>query len=220
LVGGLYVVILFNLTLPLLSVGFLGEEHQLPDLFEVFRRTEYWVWLLLMGLAQIALLTVPVRVASRRPTSRRTVLLPILAGGLMAAGLAVGAAASIYELVTRLEGPPDVFVMGVLPAIALTTWIGWSIVFARLSRRQPATDVVTRQCRVLLRGSILEFLIAVPTHIVARYRDYCCAGFMTFLGITMGTAVMLYAFGPAVFFLFVGRWRQLHPDKASARTPD
>jgi hypothetical protein len=27
-------------------------------------------------------------------------------------------------------------------------------------------------------------------------------------------AVMLFAFGPAVYFLFVARWKQLHPQPA------
>jgi len=76
-------------------------------------------------------------------------------------------------------------------------------------------DLVSRQCRCLLKGSVLELLIAVPTHIVARYRDYCCAGFMTFIGLTMGVSVMLFAYGPAVFFLFAERWKRLHPARTS-----
>ena len=64
----------------------------------------------------------------------------------------------------------------------------------------------------MLRGSILELLIAVPTHIAARNRDYCCAGFMTFVGLTFGISVMLFSYGPAVFFLYVERWRRLHPE--------
>ena len=58
--------------------------------------------------------------------------------------------------------------------------------------------------------------IAVPTHIVARSRDYCCAGFMTFFGLTMGISVMLFAFGPAVFFLYIDRWRRLHPENRTS----
>jgi hypothetical protein len=54
-------------------------------------------------------------------------------------------------------------------------------------------------------------LIAVPTHVVVRCRDYCCAGFLTFIGLTMGVSVMLFAYGPAVFFLYVERWKRLHP---------
>ena len=82
------------------------------------------------------------------------------------------------------------------------------------SRRMDAPrDLVARQCRLLFHGSILELMIAVPTHIVARYRDYCCAGFMTFIGLTMGISVMLFAFGPALYFLFAERWRRLHPQR-------
>jgi len=61
-------------------------------------------------------------------------------------------------------------------------------------------------------GSILELLIAVPTYVVARYRDYCCGGFITFVGLAMGAAVMLFAYGPAVFYLFAERWKRLHPN--------
>lgn len=53
-------------------------------------------------------------------------------------------------------------------------------------------------------------LVAVPAHMVARCRDYCCAGFYVFVGITFGIAVMLLAFGPGVYFLYAARWRRLH----------
>jgi hypothetical protein len=72
-------------------------------------------------------------------------------------------------------------------------------------------DFVSRLCKSLLKGSILELLVAVPTHIVARCRDYCCAGAMTFVGLTLGMSVMLFSFGPGIFFLFAARWRRLHP---------
>ena len=87
----------------------------------------------------------------------------------------------------------------------------WTLVFYRTSRDAAPMDVITRQCRYLLKGSILELLVAVPTHIVARARDYCCAGFWTFLGIAFGVSVMLFSFGPGVFFLFAARWKRLHP---------
>ena len=62
-----------------------------------------------------------------------------------------------------------------------------------------------------IKGSVLELLIAVPTHIVARHRDYCCAGLLTFIGLAMGVSVMLFAFGPVVLLLFAQRWQRLHP---------
>jgi len=98
----------------------------------------------------------------------------------------------------------------VVLVVAALSWIIWAVIFYRMSRTNSPADVVSTQCNYLIKGSILELLIAVPTHIVARSRDYCCAGFMTFFGITMGIAVMLLAFGPSVFFLFVNRWKRLH----------
>jgi hypothetical protein len=95
-------------------------------------------------------------------------------------------------------------------------WCAWTVLFFRSSRAGEPADVVTRQCRMLLKGSILELLIAVPTHIVARSRDYCCAGFMTFFGLTMGISVMLFSFGPAVFFLYADRWKRLHPERVTS----
>jgi hypothetical protein len=96
--------------------------------------------------------------------------------------------------------------------MGVAAWGGWALIFWRLSRTTEPRDFVSRVCKSLLKGSILELLIAVPTHIVARCRDYCCAGFMTFVGLTMGMSVMLFSFGPGVFFLFVARWRRLHAE--------
>ena len=103
-----------------------------------------------------------------------------------------------------------------LLGVMALTWCLWSLIFFRLSRKEEASGFISRQSRTLLKGSILELLIAVPTHIAARNRDYCCAGFFTFIGLAMGISVMLFSFGPAVFFLFVARWRRLHPGADAA----
>jgi hypothetical protein len=147
-----------------------------------------------------------------RPVTQGPIWRTLLAGGLMAGCLVAGVFLSIYEFIMRDQGEANTFGW-VAFALGLLTWVGWALVFYRMSRRVEPADLVTRQCRWLFRGSILELLIAVPTHIVARHRDYCCAGFLTFLGLTMGVSVMLFAFGPAVFFLFVERWKKLHPQR-------
>ncbi len=85
-----------------------------------------------------------------------------------------------------------------------------------MSKGAEASDLISRQCRALLKGSILELLVAVPTHLVARSRNYCCAGFMTFIGLTMGISVMLFSFGPAIFFLYADRWKRLQPKDRTA----
>jgi hypothetical protein len=166
-----------------------------------------------MFISQFVLLSVPVRVASLRPVTQGPIWRTILAGGLMAGGLAGGAFLSIYEFLVR-GNLSNTFLWTAI-GLAILTWGVWALVFFRMSRGVEPADLVSRQCRFLLKGSILELLIAVPTHIVARYRDYCCAGFMTFIGLTMGVSVMLFAYGPAVFFLFAERWKRLHPARTS-----
>jgi hypothetical protein len=164
-----------------------------------------------MALGQAALLIVPVRVASRRPVARRSLLWPVVTAGLMMGGLAVGAMYSLYEFALRDMDLGNWFWWAGLGA-GVVIWCLWAVLFYRSSRGVEPADLISRQCRLMLRGSILELLIAVPTHIVARSRGYCCAGAMTFIGLALGISVMLFSFGPAVFFLYVGRWRRLHPE--------
>ncbi len=103
------------------------------------------------------------------------------------------------------------FTFGVYLSICWMVWMG---IFYRYSREDSSEGVIHRSVKWLLRGSILELLVAVPSHIVVRQRDDCCAPVGTFWGITTGLAVMLLAFGPGVFFLFVERCRRLRPPTA------
>ena len=204
----LYLLILIALTSPLILVGFYPSTSA-RDSVSVFFEWIYWAGLAVIVLAQAVMLLVPVELSLRRPTSRRSVLWPILASGLMVGVLATGVALSIDEFIRKERaGTND----AALPwVVLLVCWALWSLAFYRTSRNSAPMDVIARQCRYLLKGSILELLIAVPTHIVARARDYCCAGFWTFLGIAFGVSVMLFSFGPGVFFLFAARWKRLHP---------
>jgi hypothetical protein len=177
---------------------------------------QWWLLLAVMAVAQGALLAVPVRVASRRPIARRPLAMTVLAGAGMMAALLVGMFCSIYEF--GFHDARGHWVIWMALALGLAGWCAWAWIFYRMSRMEEAGDFVSRLCRWLLRGSILKLLVAVPTHIVARYRDYCCAGVMTFIGLTLGMSVMLFSFGPGVFFLFAARWRRLHPQASGTET--
>jgi hypothetical protein len=215
-VAALYLLTLIVLTVPVVALAF-APKISLGELAKLFLFWPYWLWLAVMVAGQIALLAVPVRVARRRPMTQGSLWPTILAGGLMAGGLATGAGLSLYEFVFRDHGHgnwPGWVALGMGGA----TWCLWALVFFRMSRKESPGNLVSRQCRLLFQGSILELLIAVPTHIVARYRDYCCAGFMTFIGLTMGISVMIFSYGPAVFLLYVERWKQLHPTRVKPPT--
>lgn len=202
----LYFLTLIALTSPLILVVFYPAAKA-GDSLAPFAFLQYWAGLGVVLLAQAVMLLAPVDLVLQRPTSRRSILWPILASGLMMGVLGAGVVFSIDEFV-RKDRAGDSALPGV---ILLVVWAAWSVAFYRTGRDSAPADVVARQCRYLLRGSILELLVAVPTHIVARVRDYCCAGIWTFLGIAFGLSVILFSFGPGVFFLFAARWKRLHP---------
>ncbi len=212
-VVALYFLILVVLTSPLILVAFYPLKT-LTVVFGPFMEWAYWAGLLVFLAAQAVMLLVPVELALERRKAQRSVLSPVVAAGLMMGVLGAGAAVSIIEFIRkdRADSVSPAIPCGILLGI----WAIWTAVFYRTSRGAAAMDVMTQQCRHLLKGSILELLIAVPTHIVARARDYCCAGFYTFLGIAFGISVMLFSFGPGVFFLFAARWKRLHPEPGRA----
>ena len=203
----LYFLVLVVLTSPFILAAFYPAVKA-RDALAAFFEWQYWTILAVILLAQAVMLLTPVALALQRPPTRRSVLWPILASGLMMGFLVIGVAVSIEEYIRKDQASPNFWV---LLAVVLAVWALWTFVFYRTSRETPPMDVITRQCRYLLRGSILELLVAVPTHIVARMRDYCCAGMYTFLGIAFGVSVMLFSFGPGVFFLFAARWKKLQP---------
>jgi hypothetical protein len=82
----------------------------------------------------------------------------------------------------------------------------WGIVFFLYARRVP--QWAARVSGWLLRGSVLELLIAVSCHVIVRHREDCCAPVFTGFGIATGMAIMLLSFGPSVLFLYKKRMKQ------------
>jgi hypothetical protein len=155
-------------------------------------------------VCEMAMLFVPVRVASRRPVTRRALWIPLLGSATLAALLGLGGALAITEY-AKLD---DRFTWIVF-ATGGVVWVAWTCLFWLLSLNRGPDSVATRLHRWLLAGSVLELLIAVPTHLVVRRRTECCAGIATGIGICAGVAVMLLAFGPSVGFLYYRRWKQV-----------
>lgn len=207
IVAGLYGFALVALTVPFTMAAFAPLPH-VADVARAYLYWPYWLWLGVMVLSQAALLLVRADASVERPASRRSLLLPVVTGGLMVGALVTGALYCCWEFVFQDKGP-GAWIWWAAVFVGVVVWGVWALVFFRASRDLSPESVITRQCRLLLQGSILELLIAVPTHIVARYRNYCCAGVMTFIGLTCGVSVMLFSFGPAVFFLYAARWRRL-----------
>lgn len=210
IVAALYGLVLVLLFVPLGWVAFLPGWRQLGRMAGFMAAWQFWLIIVTLVVAQWVLLRVPVALVSGRPVRQRSVRATVAAATLMLALLAFGATLSIIEFCTRLEGAIG---FPHAAAVAALAWLGWALYFRRCLKREPAAAGVARLQRFLWTGSILELLIAIPTHIVARHRDYCCAGLLTFLGLACGVSVMLFAFGPALLVLFVDRWKRLHPGR-------
>lgn len=151
-------------------------------------------------VAQAALLSVPVEISDKRPVTKRTIVPLVLSTSLATVLLIFGSVTALTE-VFKTESQ----VQWTLFAFYGFLWVFWAIIFFRRSKKTEPMNFVERQCRWLFRGSILELLIAVPSHIYVRQRHECCAGIGTGIGIACGIAVMLFSFGPGVFFLFKER---------------
>jgi hypothetical protein len=200
----LYGAILAVLMLPLTAIAFYPEAREWIEAF--YGTWIYWVWLLIMIVAQAVFLIVPVKIGKQRPVSRRLILLPVISCALMFALLVLGVCISITEAIVK-DVVSD-FIWWIFLGVFLVFWGLWGIVFFKLSRKVDPKNFIEKACSYLFKGSILELLVVVPTHILARYRNYCCAGVSTFMGIVFGVSVMLFAFGPGVVFLYVQRYRE------------
>jgi len=174
----------------------------------------------------------PINIAERRLPARRPLKIPVIVTAFFLANLCFAGLASFFCAAFKENGvfkeggaaifqyinpfplnQPDNawhFVGGVIITI-VAFWLIWAFIFRRFAKTDDENSLVKRSTRWLLRGSILELLIAVPSHVIVRRRDDCCAPAGTFWGIATGISVMLLCFGPGVFFLFVERCRKLKP---------
>jgi hypothetical protein len=225
LVVGLYAFILADVLVGALLIAFAPESFKgvsqvIPDLFSPSaNKTPYWIfaacvggWVLLAGLAEAALLVVPVRVAGGRPVGRRHVFWTLAAAIAMLLLLVAGMLITVGETLGNTEGLKEGdgwWAWWLLALAMILLWTPWLFLFGfYVGNRDPQT-MMSRLCKWLIAGSILELLIAIPAHTLARMRNYCCAGFGTFWGLAAGLTVMLFAFGPAVFVLFARRVKSL-----------
>ncbi|MCK6457003.1 MAG: hypothetical protein L6Q92_10800 [Phycisphaerae bacterium] len=208
-----YLVALLVLYVPLLIICFWSPMSPFPwdDVINSFAAWPFWLIIAILLAAQALMLLVPVRASWDYEIKPRHLLVPIVTTCTLFALLAVGMLFS-WVLVLFRDGLSD-WVWLLMSAVFIGTWIGWWIAFARI-RRAGADEVVSQTQQSLVRGSIIELLVAVSCHIWVRQRGDCSAPIVTFIAICAGVAVMLCAFGPGVFHLYVARARRMQATSA------
>jgi len=229
----LYALALLLLTVPVILISFHWGSRggvNLKDAAKMYLNWGYWIWLAVLVAGQALLLLLPIRIAERRLPARRPLKTPVIVTAFLLANLVFAGGFSILFAVfgdnipvcLDLSYPNDVSGLGaLLTAITalLFFWLVWAIVFRHFARADDPDTLLKRGTRWLLRGSILELLVAVPSHVIVRRREDCCAPIGTFWGIATGISVMLLCFGPGVYFLFVERFRKLKPKATEADEP-
>jgi hypothetical protein len=223
----LYGVFFVLLLIPVLFAAFLIIGHsdtnvtdiELDDFGEfygmLFSFSEigvFIVWAIILAIlaAQASLLIVPVRIKHQRPKKRRGIWFTAIVAALLYTALLFMLAMSVMAVIWK-DDPNMIFFWGVVGILPLN-WIGWSVAFCLFSRSMEPESFIRRLMQWLIGGSILELLIAIPSHIIVRHRDVCCAQGLTAAGLTTGLAVIFFAFGPGLYFLYADRIRSKQPD--------
>jgi hypothetical protein len=96
-------------------------------------------------------------------------------------------------------------------------WVGWCVMFRTLVDHRSPIELNRSLYKSLIKGSLAELFVAIPSHLVARQRTECCAGMYSGFGIVIGLIVMLIAMGPAVYYLFQYRYRDTYARRDRAQ---
>jgi len=234
----IYAFALLALTAPVALVAFGNwgtkdsGNFSLKGLAQLYLNWGYWIWLAVLLAGQALLLLLPINIAERRLPARRPLKIPVIVTAFFLANLFFAGIFSILCAIftddafhaTDFFNPSTAFnnqdasgwgeACGVI-FTAIAFWIIWAVIFRSFAKSDDPDALLKRAVRWLLRGSILELLVAVPSHVIVRRRDDCCAPAGTFWGIATGISVMLLCFGPGVYFLFVERFQKLKPKSQS-----
>ena len=187
---------------------------QIPDVIEniktdcqIFSVWQLFAFCCIILISEALLLVVPVRIVEKRPKPRRLIWIPVITTAFLFSIILLGI---ILLLATGIFGDAVATTVIAWTGICFVgvNWLIWSGVFFRFTHNCEPNSFTSRLMKWLLRGSIVELLIAIPSHIIARHREDCCAPTISFWGIVTGLVVMVIAFGPGIFFLFIERIKQ------------
>jgi hypothetical protein len=200
-----YALIVLGLLVP--AFVLLGAELSplAPAFYKTWREIcGYWeVWIPVAAIlsGQAILLFLSVDTSFKRLKPRSHVAVSCIAASMLFAlltfaGLSSVGAAVYSDKFLDMYWASAAQVLGFCAIL----WALWGILFYLYFRN--SINVATRAVSWLLKGSVLELLIAVPCHVIVRRREHCSAPAATSFGIVAGIAVMLLSFGPSVLLLY------------------
>jgi hypothetical protein len=199
----LYALILVGLLTPAFLFLAASSTPSLSDFKLIYGHWAFWIIAGVFILGQFVLLSLSVDTSQRRMRPRTPIVASAITAGLFLMIITVVIVLASLLVVLGESKVPDLGTAMRLVGLFVIPWLVWGVLFYRFYR--DSTDPVTRALSWLLRGSVLELLVAVPAHVVVRRRHDCCAPGVTAFGITSGIAIMLLSFGPSVLLLYKKR---------------
>ncbi len=206
----LYICLVVIVFMPLVTYGAFYNGVDVSEILEAYTAWQFWLLCGIITVIQALMLLFPVRIAAEAPKPQRLIWVPVVTAALLFSILVLGVLWSILMAIWGDDCAGAVYTWASLAFFAVS-WLIWSILFYRFYRNIEPKALTQRLTTWLLRGSILELLIAVPSHIIVRRRGDCSAPGITWLGIAAGLVVMALAFGPGLFFLFCRRFEKMKP---------
>jgi hypothetical protein len=207
IVSLVYAVIVLGLLAPgmvVLAGGFPQSGSIFKDMGDLYSVWIVWFPVAAVLCGQVALLFLSADTSQKRLKPRAHIMVSYTVTAMLFALLtfatlsSLGAAVYSDKFIDRFW-PTETYVI-VAWAILWLLWGGVFFLFFRNS-----SVATTRLVSWLLKGSVLELLIAVPCHVIVRRRQDCSAPVATSFGIATGVAVMLLSFGPGILLLFKKR---------------
>jgi hypothetical protein len=210
------ILVIFGIT----QIAFYG---QFVDIIDVAPFTLILAAVLL--ICQVFLFDIKVDMIDKRPVPKRKITTASIFLGLLMAAmtftgfillLLVGARKDGPEISPQYENLWFVFLI----CLFVGSWIFWAWGFIATYKNNIPGEFMRKSVKRLMAGSVMELIIAVPSHILFRNRGDCCAPMFSYFGIVMGTTVLLFAFGPGIVFLYLKRMNDKRPRKKDDSQPD
>jgi len=202
----LYICLVVIVFVPL--VCWVALAHN-SDVLGFYTAWQFWLICAIITAIQALMLLFPVKTTAETPKPQRLIWVPIVTAALLFSILVLGV---IWSILMAIWGDDILDYLGWASlAFVIFCWIVWLFVFYRFYRVVEAKTLFQRITTWLIRGSIVELLVAVPSHIIVRRRGECSAPGVTYLGIAAGLVIMAVAFGPGLYFLFLQRFERMKP---------
>lgn len=192
---GLYIAIIIGL----LGMFYHHGEYLIQKLFWplfLLAVTVISQALLIFGAGTVNLCT---------PIRPRRLVLPVIVAAVMMTVLVAAFCFCLAELLYLDDKNWIVYPFWIIVGLS---WILWSIVFFIMYRDTERYKTLRNLVAALIAGSLIELLVAIPSHIIVSRRPGCFVGMMTACGIIAGIFVMLWAFGPGITLLFLRERRK------------